>query len=423
MKNINCKYLIVGGGVSGLMFANLVKEEEFFLVEKEEELGGFCRTIYKSGFVWDYAGHFFHFANPLIKKFFEEKIPSEELVLKDKITKIKYKNNFIDFPFQSNIHQLDKDDFIDCIYDLYFKEEREKYSSFLEMLYGKFGRSITEKFLKPYNEKLYSCDLNDLDSEAMGRFFPYANLEKIISNFKKNNIDSYNSKFSYPKNGAKIFVDALSLGINKERISLNDKLYKLDSEKKIAYTDKHVIKYEYLVNTSPLNVFSSYFDEKIFVEFAEKASSNKVLVFNIGFDRESLDPDIHWIYFPEKEYNFYRVGFYNNILGSNRLSIYVEIGFDSNSEINVDEEFEKTIDGLKKSGLIDSHKVVDYCSLVMSPAYVHVDKEVEKIKNFVKNRLSEKNIFTIGRYGDWKYCSIEDSILDAFELFKFIKSS
>ncbi|WP_279502736.1 NAD(P)-binding protein [Aeromonas veronii] len=68
----HCKYLVVGGGVSGLMFANLVKSDNFILLEKESELGGFCRTIYQDGFIWDYAGHFFHFANEEIKSFFQE---------------------------------------------------------------------------------------------------------------------------------------------------------------------------------------------------------------------------------------------------------------------------------------------------------------------------------------------------------------
>ena len=30
-------------------------------VEKEKEIGGYCRTIKQNGFIWDYAGHFFHF--------------------------------------------------------------------------------------------------------------------------------------------------------------------------------------------------------------------------------------------------------------------------------------------------------------------------------------------------------------------------
>ncbi len=174
----DCKYLIIGAGVSGLTFANFINHDDYLILEKEAEPGGYCRTIYQDGYIWDYAGHFFHFATDKVKEIFKNRISSEELIYKDKCTKIFYKDKIIDFPFQTNIHQLEKEEFIDCLYDLYFRKNEDpngNFTSFLNMLYSKFGISITEKFLKPYNEKLYACDLNELDKDAMGRFFPYAN--------------------------------------------------------------------------------------------------------------------------------------------------------------------------------------------------------------------------------------------------------
>ncbi|MFR8622312.1 hypothetical protein [[Ruminococcus] torques] len=80
------------------------------------------------------------------------------------------------------------------------KKKKEDYDSFLDMLYGKFGKSIVEKFLKPYNEKLYAVDLKTLDKDAMGRFFPYADIPAIIDNMKANkDSTSYNNSFLYPK--------------------------------------------------------------------------------------------------------------------------------------------------------------------------------------------------------------------------------
>ena len=69
----------------------------------------------------------------------------DNIIYNEKCTKIIYKDKIIDFPFQTNIHELDKEEFIDCLYDLFNKEEKEKYDNFLDMLYGKFGKSITEK--------------------------------------------------------------------------------------------------------------------------------------------------------------------------------------------------------------------------------------------------------------------------------------
>ena len=58
---MNCKYLILGGGVTGLSFANFVKDEDWILLEGMDEVGGYCKTIKKDGFIWDYSGHFFDF--------------------------------------------------------------------------------------------------------------------------------------------------------------------------------------------------------------------------------------------------------------------------------------------------------------------------------------------------------------------------
>ena len=416
MKKV--KYLIIGAGVSGLSFANFINDNDYLILEKESEAGGYCRTIYKEGFVWDYAGHFFHFANEEIKNFFLEKINKDELVYKQKNTKIYYKGRFIDYPFQKNIHQLPKKEFIECLYDLFNRKEKAYYETFEEMLYGKYGKSITEKFLKPYNEKLYACDLNKLDADAMGRFFPHADIKEIINNMKFNRDTSYNRVFMYPKRGAVTFVNALLKGINKKRILYNQEVKSIDVDKKIVRTNNLKIQYEYLINTAPFNKLIKYIDNYEYNSIKDKLTYSKVLVFNIGFDKKSQIKDIHWIYVPDKEINFYRVGFYDNILDTNRLSLYVEIGFRAEDRIEVSEQLKVTLKNLKKMKIIDDHKLIAYSSIIMDPAYVHITKVSQNVKKIMKQKLEMNEIYTIGRYGDWKYCSIEDSIIDALNLAK-----
>ncbi|MBR6713606.1 MAG: NAD(P)-binding protein [Selenomonadaceae bacterium] len=46
------KYLILGSGVAGLTFANLLKkrgEDSFLVLEKNNEAGGLCRSAYSVG--------------------------------------------------------------------------------------------------------------------------------------------------------------------------------------------------------------------------------------------------------------------------------------------------------------------------------------------------------------------------------------
>ncbi len=100
---------------------------------------------------------------------------------------------------------------IECLYDL-FTAGKHSYSTFKEMVYANLGKSIAEKFLIPYNEKLYACDLDVLDVNAMGRFFffPKADKEDIILNFRSHDNSSYNHFFLLiPGGGAIEYVYSL----------------------------------------------------------------------------------------------------------------------------------------------------------------------------------------------------------------------
>ena len=371
----NVKYLIIGAGISGLTFANYA-DGDYLIIEKEKEVGGYCRTIKKKDYVWDYAGHFFHFSTDEFKKKFLDSVNPEDIKYKDKNTKIIYKGELVDYPFQTNIHQLEKEEFIDCLYDLFHKEEKEDYDSFLDMLYGKFGKSIVEKFLKPYNEKLYAVDLKTLDKDAMGRFFPYADIPAIIDNMKANkDSTSYNNSFLYPRNGAGSFIQILYDALDSSKILMEHEVVKID---------------------------------------------NELLVFNLGFNKKSKFTEEHWMYIPDKAVNFYRIGFYDNILDADKLSMYIEIGYGKEDEIteqDVEMQLKLTLENLHKLGIIDDDtKLEEHSTIIMDPAYVHINTETEKMVQQFKAEEEKNGIYTIGRYGAWTYCSMEDCMIAARDL-------
>ena len=410
--------LIIGAGISGLSYA-LSCNENTIVVEKESEPGGYCRTFYQDGFVWAFAGHFFHFSTDEMRDFFDERLLKKDKVICKKNTKIYYNGRYIDYPFQMNIHQLPKQDFIDCLYDLATAEKQEEYKSFLAMLYGKFGAGITERFLRPYNEKLYACDLNELEQSAMGRFFPYADLNKILCNMKKAGNQSYNDFFEYPKKGAAVFVDILMSNISKAKVICNSKVSNIDINNHIAIVNGEEISYKRLINTAPLNQFIDMISGNAFDSIKSKLHANQVLVYNLGFDKKSSLKDVHWLYFPSKDINFYRVGFYDVILDTDRLSMYVEIGYSDNVEITEAEIYRQlklTLENLHRCGIITNHKLVSYNHIVMNPAYVHITEESQSGVVDLKEKLSKYDIYTIGRYGSWTYCSIEDCMLEAIRL-------
>lgn len=413
--------IIIGGGITGLSYALFKDNDDYLIFEKESEVGGYCRTISRNGFIWDYSGHFFHFQNPEIKQLIMGKLYEKgEVIDVDKCTHIKYKGLSIDYPFQKNIHQLSKDEFIDCLFDL-FTVENKDISTFKEMLYNKFGKSIAEKFLIPYNEKLYACDLNRLDKDAMGRFFPYADREQIVRNFKCTNNGSYNNSFAYPKGGAMQYVNEILDNLHKSNIKTGVMVKAVRPENKtVVLNSGEEVGYDNLISTIPLPALLDLCG----LEYVHDIYTwNKVLVFNLGFDSKGPNDFDHWIYFPEKDYCFYRVGFYDNILKQDQTSMYVELGFWKDDNINPHEWLGKVLFDLKKAELITETQIlIDYESIVMDPAYVHITRKSLEDVETKKKMLSNYDIYSIGRYGSWTYCSIEDNIKEARSLVDLLKN-
>ena len=135
--------LIIGAGISGLSYA-AAKGGDYLIVEADDQIGGYCKTIRQDGFIWDYSGHFFHFQHPEIRDYVMQRIDPDEMLTVMKHTQILYKDRHVDFPFQMNIHQLEQEEFIDCLYDLFTIPPSAPSDTFKQMLYAKFGRSIAE---------------------------------------------------------------------------------------------------------------------------------------------------------------------------------------------------------------------------------------------------------------------------------------
>jgi protoporphyrinogen oxidase len=416
--------LIIGAGISGLSCAaSLGKLANYKIIDRDSEIGGYCKTVKKNGFVWDYSGHFFHFKHKDIESWLKARMPGQDIRTIEKLSFIDLKsansNEYlsIDFPFQKNIHQLPKEQFVNCLYDLYFANKDNtnvKPAHFKEMLYQRFGKSIAEMFLIPYNEKLYATDLATLDVEAMGRFFPHADLTDIIRNMKVANNQTYNAHFTYPSGGAFEYVKAIASEVNSASISLEESLISIDLKAKVARTTKAEYSYQRLISSAPF----PHLLKMAGIEFEPSTYSwNKVLVFNLGFDSKGQSGR-HWVYYPDRDLPFYRIGYYDNIFNTDKMSLYVELGYTNEAVVDVEKARDSVLQGLKKAGVITTQKLIAEHSVLMNPAYVHITQESMKSVARIQKELSAQGVHSIGRYGGWTYCSIEDNIVEARQLTK-----
>lgn len=405
------RYLVVGAGVTGLAFADWLRDDDYLIVEARNEIGGYCRTVERDGFVWDYSGHFFHFRDASIEQYLVERMDGQRVLRVERDSRIWYADRFIDFPFQRHIRQLPESEYTECVTGLQSRPDTEV-SNFKEMLYARYGRGIAEKFLVPYNEKLYATNLARLDANAMGRFFPHVSAKAILDESDAERPDGYNVTFTYPERGAQQYVRALAKGVGADRISVNERVVEIDIGRKVAKTTKRMIRYDALVSSMPLPALlatsGATHDPGVY-------SHNKVLVFNLGFDRKGLE-GVHWIYYPQRELSFYRVGFYDNIFGTNRMSLYVEVGLPCAAELGDDAGASmkaRVLADLQTCGVVSGQSLVASHEVLLDPAYVHItaDSTAEAARH--RALLEHRDVHSIGRYGAWTYCSIEDNIVEA----------
>ncbi|MBI1946484.1 MAG: FAD-dependent oxidoreductase [Deltaproteobacteria bacterium] len=422
-------FVVVGAGVSGLSFANWAREEAsrlgrasptILVVEREREPGGYCRTVKRHGFTWDFAGHFFHFRHADIEAWLRARmsgaVRTVERSARVRTAPVPGSQAVeVDYPFQRHLQQLDQIGFIACLADLYQASKHTEATppaSFKEMLTRRFGAAMCERFLTPYNEKLYACDLDTLEVDAMGRFFPHASLDEVLAGLTTpaGERAGYNATFQYPEGGAAEFVRALVRDLPERTLALDEQVQHIDLERRVVTTSQRKIRYGQLVTSAPLpatlTACGLEHDQAAF-------TSNRVLVFNLGFDKKGRK-DVHWIYVADPARIFYRVGFYDNIVPASRMSLYVEVGLPAGSERpDVGVLQQRVLADLAAEGIVQpGQKLVAHHHVVMNPAYVHLTARSVAEAARARADLERHGVYSVGRYGGWTYCAIEDNLVE-----------
>ena len=120
------------------------------------------------------------------------------------------------------------------------------------------------------------------------------------------------------------------------------------------------------------------------------------------------------------------MGFYDNIWPTDRMSLYVEVGCRADADLSCDAIAamrERVLADLVSTGIVDGQRLVASHHVVLDPAYVHVTQASADDVIEQKEVLAARGAHTIGRYGSWTYCSIEDNIVEARRLAELFNRS
>ncbi len=420
------KVVIIGAGLTGLSAAYHLEAQGFFdykLFEKESEIGGLCRSVHQDGFTFDYTGHLLHINDDYFRSLIISIIGLDAFNIIKRRSFIYSQDRYSRYPYQINLYGLPSKTIAECIEGFVTRPRSQKQPrSFYEWVMRSFGEGFGKHFFFPYQQKIFDYDIKKITSSWTGRFVPSTSLQEMIAGALADNHEAdvgYNAHFFYPQRGGIItWLNALRDQLLNP-INTNFAVKSIDLiNKKLTFENGMEESYTHLINTMPLDEFLQRLREGSSSRMRSSIhylACNSVVNFNLGISREKLS-DHHWIYFPETQYPFYRIGFPHNfsreMAPPSCSSLYGEYSFYKRSPENVHDLLNASLKKTKELFSLGESEIITEKIITIKHAYVIYNHWREKNLPSLLQKLENHGISSIGRYGAWKYSSMQEGILD-----------
>ncbi len=415
--------LIAGGGLTGLVAAERLADgrRSAVVLEREAEPGGACRSIEADGFTFDHTGHLLHIGRPETQRYLEGLSIWRELEVHARRAAVVIDGHQTPYPVQINTHGLAPEVRRDCLLGFiraWARKDGDEPADFHEWVLERFGEGLGRHFFFPYNRKLYRAEPAELSLDWVGRYVPKPDLEEVIDGAigLHEAAVGYNATFRYPRRGGiRLLPDAvarrvpeLNLGCAVERVHLGERWLELASGERLEWRR--------LASTIAL---PELVDRLVDALPAEVAAARRALrwvrVLNIALGVAGAAPSgEHWLYFPDEDLPFYRVGFPSNhgdLAPAGCHTVSIEVSLDPGPG-DVEAAAEEAERALVAGGLLDPDAVRVRRLTVIDPAYVVFDHARRGAVAQLRGFLRERRVLLAGRWAEWKYSAMEDAILD-----------
>lgn len=412
--------VILGAGLTGLSTA-LHHAGPAWLVERDDRVGGKASSDRRDGFTFDITGHWLHLRDERARALVSRLLPAGDLVEIERRTGVYSHGAMLPYPFQANLHGLPLDVVHECLVGLYEARGRADPGTTLQAFAeARFGPGIARHFFVPYNTKLWGVPPDAMGSAWVTRYIPVPEPAQIIAGaigMRQEGL-GYNARFLYPRSGG---IDALPNALQRAlatrddvRVDLGTELVAIDPRaRRVTVSGRESVPYRRLVSTIPL---PELVDRIVDVpsEIREARSALRWVrwrYLNVAA-RTRPARDEHWIYVPEPEIPFFRVGVYTNALAAMAppgcSGLYVEL-----SDRDHAPELPAVMSALVGMGaLTNASDVVFAEQRDIEYAYVVFDEHHAAATAAIHAWLAGLGIRSCGRYGAWVYSAMEDALLD-----------
>jgi len=425
---------ILGGGFSGLSLAYLYHGESEIL-EMNDTIGGHCRSHTKDGFRYDEGGHILFSRNQnLLQKLLD--IMGPNISQHYRMNKIWYKKRFVKYPFENGLGDLDKDDIYDCLIN-YLNNNYPDPTNFREWIYYLFGKGIAEKYLIPYNEKIWKTDLTKMTIDWVGGRIPRPPKEDIVKSALGISTEGYTHQlnFYYPlRGGIQSLPDSLALLIkNKCKITSG---FRVRSVRKIrdgwavsnGYETRH---YEKLICTIPVQELLKCMEAvpSEVIDGANRLHYNSSVFVMLGL-KDCLAKDITSVYFPDPSLPFHRVGFPHSYdpecVPKNNFIAVAEISCpkgDGRWLWSDEEILNEVINRLVQNGYFCNSDVITSDLTREKYSYVVYDTNHKTSAKTIRSYAEESGIELLGRFGQFEYWNLDQCFESAAKLAEKLNSN
>jgi len=393
------KFIILGAGPAGLTFANSLLdngENSFIVLEKENEAGGLCRSALVDGSPLDIGGgHFLDIKNKVATEYIFRFLPKIEWNKFDRKSTIKINNEEIDYPFESNIWQLSVDmqvKYLISIFKAGCNSGAKKPNKFIDWIYWKLGDEIANNYMLPYNEKVWSIDLNKLGTYWLYKLPNVSSRESLMSCLNKTPYGKLpaHAKFYYPKKYGYGEIWARMAKRIKNHLIYNTRVESIDLSNR---TINNKFFGEKIIVTIPWTNLN--FNKQIPEDIVKKISLLEYSSIRVTYYPNNIASKAHWTYFPDK-----------NVPEHRRL---YRFNFIENSKGYWTETNEK------RSFLISQKKGKFWVNKFAYP--LNTLSKPSAIKSII-NYFLEKNIYGLGRWGEWEHMNSDIVVAKSLELSK-----
>src|SRR5438093_5687455 len=380
--------VILGAGLTGLSAAYHL-DAPSVVIEREAEVGGLARTHIENGFTFDCTGHLLHLKDPRVVALVDAILP-DAFSRHERRALIFSKGVYTPYPFQANLHGLPPEVVQECVgafVEALVRRAAEgepdpSRLNFRDWTERSFGAGIARHFLVPYNTKLWRTDLDEIECGWVSWSIPRPTLKEVLDGAFGTTVRGlgYNPTFLYPRRGG-ISVLPEALARRGAEVRLSETVTAVDAAARAVHlAGDRMVRYERLVSTIPLDrlprITRGLASE--LPRIGERLRAVRVLNLSLGIDREGVS-GAHWIYFPEKEYSFYRVRFPSNL--SEGLaprgcsSLYVERSLLRDESFDPEEVTSRAVEDLRRAGILRRGDRMVYRRLsILDPAYVIYDR-------------------------------------------------